>query len=301
MTQLSHDKSTTVRPGSSKAAETRRAPAWMRRSIGAVEAVSPEAAARIAATLFFQTRRMRPGASAAFGLARRFRVPFEGETLAAWSWGRGPTVVLTHGWNGRATQLAPFVEPLVAAGFRVVTFDHVGHGESTGRSSNLGQMTRALVRVVEGEERPVGLLAHSLGAAAATLALSDGLDAWGAVLIGAPISPEPWVAEMGRMLGLGAPTLARAQATIESKVGRTFDEVYGPTLAARLDLPALIVHDRADREVPAACGERLHEAWADSRLLLTEGLGHRRVLADDEVIAAARDFLTLHSTKIGLE
>jgi len=33
-------------------------------------------------------------------------------------WGKGPTVMLVHGWSGRGAQLGELVEPLVAAGDR---------------------------------------------------------------------------------------------------------------------------------------------------------------------------------------
>ncbi|MEQ8456467.1 MAG: alpha/beta fold hydrolase [Sandaracinaceae bacterium] len=309
MESLAVNKSTIDRSSSEKFKKPRRAPkapGWMRGGLSAVEALSPEAAGRIAAHLFFQTRRMRVQPSEIFERGRAFGVPFEGERLAARSWGDGPTVILGHGWNGRATQLAPFIGPLVAAGFRVVAFDHVGHGESTGRATNLGQMVRALRTMTDGEHGPVGLVAHSLGAAAATVALADGLDTFGAVLIAPPISPKPWVAQMGQLLGLGQEALGRAQAHIEARVGRSLDAVHGPTLAREIAAPALIVHDRDDREVPLACGEALHGAWTGSRLVVTEGLGHRRLLGDVAVREATRDFLSLthsgsHSMKIGLE
>ena len=60
--------------------------------------------------------------------------PFEVESLGAavrgHVWGAGPVVYLVHGWGGRGSQLASFVEPLLAGGFRVVMFDAPAHGDS---------------------------------------------------------------------------------------------------------------------------------------------------------------------------
>src|SRR5918999_654246 len=55
--------------------------------------------------------------------ARPFQVTSGRYTLAAWTWGDGPLVLLAHGWNGDAAQLAGFVPPLLEAGFGVVAFD----------------------------------------------------------------------------------------------------------------------------------------------------------------------------------
>ena len=70
-----------------------------------------------------------------------------------------------------------------------------------------------------------------------------------------------------------------------------FARLSTEAMLAGQSLPGLIVHDRGDRDVPVAHAERLQHSWPDARLMLTEGLGHRRILRDPEVIAAAVDFL----------
>ena len=52
-----------------------------------------------------------------------------------------------------------------------------------------------------------------------------------------------------------------------------------------------MIHDRDDREVGFEHGERLASAWPNAQLLETHGLGHRRVLRDPAVLAAAVDML----------
>ena len=67
-----------------------------------------------------------------------------GQRVAGWSWGDGPAVYLVHGWAGVGGQLAAFVPPLLAGGFRVVTFDAPGHGASAGRRSSIIHFADAL-------------------------------------------------------------------------------------------------------------------------------------------------------------
>lgn len=295
-----HNKSTTVRliteSPSGKQAKRKRpsVPRWVRGGVGAIQTFAPELVGEGAARLFFRTQRLPERREDALVMARgaKLSVPFEGEELRAWSWGTGPTVVLSHGWNGRASQLAPFVAPLGELGLRVVAFDHVGHGESSGSASNIAQMARATAAVVEASGGASGLVAHSLGAAAATLAASEGLEVDRIVLVSPPIAPEPWFDELVRQLGLDAPAAAIAKRRVEERVGRRMADLYGPDLARGLSTPALIVHDRDDREVPIACGELLHHAWRGSRLLVTAGLGHRRILASSDVHGSVGRFIT---------
>jgi pimeloyl-ACP methyl ester carboxylesterase len=61
-------------------------------------------------------------------------------------------------------------------------------------------------------------------------------------------------------------------------------------VAPKLGTRALIVHDRSDREVPFLSAQSLHRAWQGSELMATEGLGHRRLLADPAVVERAVRF-----------
>jgi pimeloyl-ACP methyl ester carboxylesterase len=94
--------------------------------------------------------------------ARRSSVLFRGGALAVYSWGEGPTVLLVHGWSGRASQLARYAAPLVARGYRAVAVDGPGHGRSDGWFTNLPQMADALMAVQAQEGPFAGVLAHSV-------------------------------------------------------------------------------------------------------------------------------------------
>src|SRR5262245_3439937 len=96
----------------------------------ALSALAPSFAARVAERLFLTPpRHRRPAAEIALleqAAARPLVV--NGRRVEMWKWGRGPVVLLVHGWSGRGAQLGGFVAPLVARGFSVVTFDATGHG-----------------------------------------------------------------------------------------------------------------------------------------------------------------------------
>ena len=58
-----------------------------------------------------------------------------------------------------------------------------------------------------------------------------------------------------------------------------------------IDAPVLIVHDKGDRPNPFRHGQALADAWPNAELMATEGLGHRKVLANPAVSARIRTFL----------
>jgi pimeloyl-ACP methyl ester carboxylesterase len=217
---------------------------------------------------------------------RRETVTFRGHALAAWTWGgEGPTVLLVHGWCGRASQLAAFVEPLVAAGFRVFAADAPAHGESQGERSSLFEFEDLVAAQGRLEGGLHAVIGHSMGAASAAMALGHGLPAERAVLIAPIFRLRDRVTHFARRLGL--------DEGIEQQLVRRIEERYGSNawqessldrVARNLDLPALVVHDRNDAEIPFEDGERTAKAWPGARFLATRGLGHRSLLRDRAVI-----------------
>lgn len=249
----------------------------------ALSAVSPRTAGRIALRMFCTPRRHhRPGWEKQ--IAARGETLRVGSSLAAHSWGAGPIVLLVHGWEGRGTQLGRFVEPLVAAGFRAVAVDSPAHGDSSGTRTDLIECTEALRRVARELGPLAGIVAHSFGGAVTTLAIERGLEAKSVVLIGAPSSVEDVVRRFGELSGVRGEAMRAFRDGLERQTRVRMKDIEIFERVAGLHVPALIVHDRDDREVPFHDAERLVAQWPGAALIATSGLGHRRILKDDEVI-----------------
>jgi hypothetical protein len=90
---------------------------------------------------------------------------------------------------------------------------------------------------------------------------------------------------------------ARAQrgleVGLEARVGVPPEAFNLPRLAQDMPLPALVIHDREDAEVPWTDGAAVAAAWPDAELVTTRGLGHRRILRDPAVVARVTEFLAV--------
>ena len=205
--------------------------------------------------------------------------------ISAWSWGDGPRVRLAHGWEGTGRDMVPIATALAERGRRVTVFDMPAHGVSTGRTTTLPEMAQATSAVARAVGTPSAVIGHSLGAAAAVLALRDGLGATKAALL-APVA-EPWlfVRRLSDVLDLSEARHAGLVAEIERRAGRGIHQIDGATAARGLTADALILHDPADRQVPFSHAEQLASAWRGSSLLPVVGLGHRRLLTDAGAIS----------------
>jgi pimeloyl-ACP methyl ester carboxylesterase len=63
-------------------------------------------------------------------------------------------------------------------------------------------------------------------------------------------------------------------------------------VAPRVNVPALLVHDRSDRTVPYRAVNDYASAWRGGRVLATDRLGHYRILSEPAVIAEVVRFLS---------
>jgi pimeloyl-ACP methyl ester carboxylesterase len=269
-----------------------------RAALAALAWISPTLAARYAERLFFTPPRPRKSRAALPAGAQRLDVQSRYGRVAAWSWGSGPVVYLVHGWGGRAEQLGAFVAPLLARGLRVVAVDGPGHGASAGRRSSGVEIARALADVVAQHGPARGVIAHSLGAAAVTFAIREGLRVERLAFVGPPADPLTWVARFGRQLGLDAVVMAEMRRRSEERIQARWDDLpLVPLRGLEQRLPLLVVHDRDDREVRSTDGAAVAAAWPGARLLETQGLGHRRVLRDPAVVGSVAAFLAGDETE----
>lgn len=277
------------------------APPQTRALFRLLEHTAPGLGARWAERIWFTLpRRQEPAGSRATqsppGVP--FAVDVDGHRVVGESWGAGPVVYLVHGWAGHRRQLTAFVAPLVANGYHVVAFDAPSHGASAAGafgpgSSSIPEFTAALTAVATAHGPARALIAHSLGGTAAAAAVRDGLRADRVVLLAPLASPRSFAHQFAAALGFGNRTYRRLIVRVERRVGAPMDDfdvtAIGRTAAVP---PSLIIHDQDDASTPVSDGAAIAAAWTGSRLILTSGLGHRRLLSSPEVVALVTDFVT---------
>ena len=222
---------------------------------------------------------------------RRFDVATSHGRAAGWAWGDGEPVFLVHGWGGQAGQLTPFVEPLVAAGLRPIAIDVPGHGSAASGESSIFHFAAAIEAAGDLFGPSAGIVAHSFGAAASTLALSRGARAERAVFIAPPVSFETFVGRMRHALGFSPAVEQRFRELAEERLRVRFELFEPRRFATELDVPLLILHDPADDEVPFEGGEELARHWRNAQLEPLSGLGHYRPLRDPTTIERAVRYL----------
>jgi pimeloyl-ACP methyl ester carboxylesterase len=260
----------------------------------------PSLAARWAEALFFTPPRHRASSRTREFLAsgRRFDLRVSGRRVVAWSWGDGPPVVLVHGWGGLGGQLGAFVPPLLESGFRVVTFDAPGHGASMGRRSSVLHFVAALQAIAATTGAPRAVIAHSLGATAAALALCQGLNIKRAVFLGPPAEPTQWTWLFAERFQIPHSVISAMRLRAERHLRFKWSDLGLEELAGSQKIPLLVIHDVEDDEVPWTDGAAVARAWPGARLLTTTGLRHRKILRDPSVVEQTVAFVAARSAVV---
>ncbi len=209
------------------------------------------------------------------------------QEVQVWTIGSGPRVLLVHGWDSRGSHLAAFVEPLLRAGFTVTLFDLPAHGDSSGEHSSVVHASQALLSLTRELGDVQALIAHSIGSAAALIAFQQGLKVKTSVHLCGPSSLSFMTKLQARGFGLDKAQSENFHRWVEDFIGQSTASVDLESLLDGLRHRALIMHDPQDNVVPAAASQALHDAWPGSELVTLEGLGHRRVLTDSDVITRA--------------
>jgi len=257
--------------------------------------ISPRVAGRIAYKLWFTPTRFKTPASEKNALesANIKHIHIKNHIIATYSWGRsGPTVLLVHGWSGRGTQLGSFVEPLVAAGYRVLSFDAPAHGKSSGKQTNAYELADTILALQHYYGTFASVITHSFGGPCVALAIQRGFETKRFVSISPPADTLGLVEKFISTLRIPEKAGSNLTQRIETAFGKTiWGDISMLNTVKQLKIPGLIIHDDHDVDIAWQEGHAVAQAWKNARFIRTSGLGHRRILRDAAVVESAVSFI----------
>ena len=227
-----------------------------------------------------------------------------GKTLFGWlipAGDKAPALVVLHGWGGNAEMMLPLAAPMHDAGYTLLFIDARCHGRSDEDdfssmprfAEDLEKAVDWLVATTDTPINRIGLVGHSVGAAATLLLASRREDIAAVVSIAAFAHPA---SIMRRWLDqkrfpywpLGAYILFYVQRVI----GHRFDDIAPCNTVGKVRCPVLLVHGIEDEMVPVEDARQIHAKRRGERtqLLLIPGRHDDYGKIEDQ-IGAMIDFL----------
>ena len=141
--------------------------------------LSPRKAAEAAFQLFCTpfSRKKKRKEPPIFHKAEKLSFKMDGSVIRGFRWKaehpNGKTILICHGFSSYAYKFEKYVSPLKKEGFDVLAFDAPAHGNSDGKLINAAIYKKAILET-EKQFGPVyGIMGHSLGGLAASLAFEE--------------------------------------------------------------------------------------------------------------------------------
>ena len=219
-------------------------------------------------------------------------IPAIGKEVVVYEYGKSEKkVLLVHGWSGRGTQLFKIADELLKAGYSTISFDAPAHGKSPGKDTIMVDFIATILEIEKQFGPFEAAIGHSLGGMSVLNAIKKGLKVNHAVVIGSGDIVEDIIDDFVAKLGLKSAVSTLLRLHFEKKYGEKMNS-YSAFLAAKeTAIPVLVIHDNNDPEVPVKAGIHIHEHLKNGELLLTDGLGHRKILGNPKVIEKTVQFI----------
>lgn len=203
----------------------------------------------------------------------------------------GKKVLLVHGWSGRGTQLFKIADELLKNGYSTISFDAPAHGKANGNKSLLPEFVASILELQKQFGSFEFAIGHSLGSMSILKAITEGLLIKKAVIIGSGDVIQDIIDDFIRKIKLSKKVGLLMKNYFEKKSGRSMQSLSSYISAKQVLIPVLIIHDKQDADVNVSCALNIHHHLKGSELMLTENLGHRKILGDKKVIEKIINYL----------
>ena len=262
-----------------------------------LQAVSPSLTTKFAAKLFTTPIRHKLPKREIHMERESFQksivVPEIQKEIVVYEYGKSDKkVLLVHGWSGRGTQLVKIADELLKLGYMTISFDAPAHGKSKGNSSIMIEFIASILEI-EKQYGPFEFaIGHSLGGMSVLNAIKQNFQVKKAVIIGSGDIIQDIIDDFIRKLQLKPEYGIKLRDHFEAKFNGKMDDYSAYKAAEKTEVPVLIIHDKDDDDVSVKAAYNIQKHLKQSEIMITEGLGHRKILGDEAVIQKITAFIS---------
>jgi pimeloyl-ACP methyl ester carboxylesterase len=202
---------------------------------------------------------------------------YEYTKIQTYKWGNGSKkVLLIHGWASHSFRWKATIEYLIENDFTVYAFDAPAHGLSSGKILHLILYSKIIDLFLKEYKEVEHIISHSIGGFATIYWLYQHQqnNIKKVVVMGAPGEAEDFFNFYKKTLGLTDKTLKILTDEFAKLLGYEPSYFSASTFAKQVQTKGLIIHDKEDKDTSYENSIKLNNNWENSRLMLTQGLGH---------------------------
>ncbi len=264
------------------------------------EFISTKLATRFAAKLFTTpTKHKIPNREFEMdknSVQSELNIPSINKKVVVYEYGKSSKkILLVHGWSGRGTQLYKIADELLKNDYSTISFDAPAHGKSKSKNTIMVEFIESILEI----DRKFGpfdsVIGHSLGGMALLNALNNGLKTNKIVTIGSANVVLDIFINFIDKFKMKPEQVDLLRIYFEKKYNKKMNELSSYYNIHKIEIPVLVIHDENDDEIPVANALEIAKYFnpkvAQGKLLLTKGLGHRKILGNENVIKEIINFM----------
>ncbi len=209
-----------------------------------------------------------------------------GEGLMLHTWGKNAhkKALLVHGWGLQGAAMQSFVPGLLEKDFQVMAFDGLAHGESPGTRATGADFARSILSLSEEFDGFDVIIGHSVGGAAASIALGKGAKIKRAALLAPAYLPEI-VDNFARLVDLPDNVKSIFLDMLAIDARWPLEDWRQYNLATDIQQPVVIFHDPEDQQVSIVHSRRFIDLAQRAVLFEVPEAGHNSILQNPAVVA----------------
>ena len=221
-------------------------------------------------------------------------VPSINKEIVVYTYGNSnKKILLVHGWSGRGTQLVKIADAFLENGYATISFDAPAHGKSGTKTTLMLEFIQSILEV-EKQHGPFEFaVGHSLGGMSILNAVKKGLLVKKVALIGSGNSVINIVNTFIEKIGLPNKVAVLMKDNFEKKYHLEMESFSAYIAARDVKIPVLVIHDIDDEDIPVSESYHLAENLYNKEILITNNLGHRKILGDSKVIEKIVEFFLI--------
>jgi len=200
-------------------------------------------------------------------------------------------VLLVHGWAGRGTQLYQIADKILENRMMTISFDAPAHGLSKGKTTNFPEYVAAINYINEIYGPFEAVIGHSFGGITSMAALVENPFTKKSVVIGIDYSINDVIDNFAKKLQLKQTVANKIKKHLTKIFKKDIESVSPSETAKKTTISTLVLHDTQDKDVDVSNAYKIRQNLVNGELLVTNGLGHRRILRDKKVIDRIIDFI----------
>ena len=221
-----------------------------------------------------------------------FKLPVEDFEIQCYKWGTGTrNILFVHGWQSNTFRWKRYIESIPQTEFTIYSFDAPGHGNSGSRIGNIILFEKSILKIIRHMGQVESIISHSIGSFSSLYFIDQNpqYQPKKVVSLATPNSIDDFLDFYFSILQLNKKTKRSFINYFIEYTQRDLSFFRLSNLLSHNKAKGLIIHDNGDKSVSVEYSKHLHTIWPQSKLIITEGLGHK--LRDKNILKTVKEFV----------